>query len=161
MNTIFVALTGRRKTIGLALASVAVAGVITGWAALPRFVANAAAVERASPFEVSFKSDFAVQPSSLVGSYEVSGTDTEGYDYLSPRKVDISLAPSGALELQWDNGKSVGVAQLVGNTLAVATWVKGRTVILTMNIHSDGSLSGAWLRRTDRGAKGTEIWRRV
>jgi hypothetical protein len=34
-------------------------------------------------------------------------------------------------------------------------------VILLMNINSDGSLSGKSSRRTDRGAKGTEAWKRT
>ena len=52
----------------------------------------------------------------------------------------------------------VGVGQIVDNVLAVSYAVKGRTVIALMTIHADGSLSGSWLRRTDRGAKGTETW---
>jgi hypothetical protein len=75
--------------------------------------------------------------------------------------VDISLAPSGALELQWDNGKQVGVGQLIGDVLAVSCLTNGRTAILTMNINPDGSLSGKWLRHTDRGYKGTETWKRA
>jgi hypothetical protein len=71
---------------------------------------------------------------------------------------DISLAPSGALELEWDNGKQVGVGQVIGDVLAVACLSKGRTMILTMNINPDGSLSGRWSRRTDRGTQGTETW---
>jgi hypothetical protein len=42
---------------------------------------------------------------SLVGSYVVSGTDPDGRSYASNGVVDISLAPSGALDLEWDNGK--------------------------------------------------------
>jgi hypothetical protein len=45
--------------------------------------------------------------------------------------------------------------------LAVACLSKGRTVILTMPIHPDGSLSGKWSRRTDRGTQGTETWTRT
>lgn len=68
---------------------------------------------------------------------------------------------SGALELNWDDGTLVGVGQLVDNALAVAYSIKGRTVIAIMNVKSDGSLSGKRLRRTDRGSKGTEIWKKV
>jgi hypothetical protein len=71
------------------------------------------------------------------------------------------MAPSGALELDWDNGKQVGVGQVIGNVLAVACLIKGRTVILTMAINQDGSLSGKWSRRTDRGSQGTETWVRT
>jgi hypothetical protein len=68
---------------------------------------------------------------------------------------------SGALELAWDGGKNVGVGQIIGNVLAVASSTRGRTVILMMSINTNGSLSGKSLRRTDRGSKGTEIWTRT
>jgi hypothetical protein len=32
---------------------------------------------------------------------------------------------------------------------------------LTMAINRDGSLSGKWSRRTDRGSQGTETWVRT
>jgi len=64
-------------------------------------------------------------------------------------------------ELEWDNGKQVGVGQVIGNVLAVASLTKGRTAILVMNINPDGSLSGRWSRRTDRGYKGTETWKKA
>jgi hypothetical protein len=34
-------------------------------------------------------------------------------------------------------------------------------VILTMTIKADGSLSGKWSRRTDRGSQGSETWTRI
>jgi hypothetical protein len=77
---------------------------------------------------------------------------------LRKRASAASLAPSGALELEWDNGKQVGVGQVIGDVFAVACLSKGRTMILTMNINPDGSLSGKWSRRTDRGTQGTETW---
>ena len=93
---------------------------------------------------------------NLVGSYTVFGTEVDG-SFSSSHTLDISMAPSGALELDWDNGKQVGVGQVIGDVLAVACLTKGRTVILTMKINPDGSLSGKWSRRTDRGTQGTEI----
>jgi hypothetical protein len=98
---------------------------------------------------------------ALVGTYVVTGTDPDGESYVGSRMLNISLAPSGALELDWDNGKLVGVGQLVDNVLAVAYSIKGRTVISVMTINPDGSLSGKWSRRTDRGAKGTETWKKA
>ena len=74
--------------------------------------------------------------------------------------MDISLAPSGALELAWDNGKQVGVGQMIGDVLVVATSSNGRSAIWIMNINPDGSLSGKWSRRTDRGYRGTETWKK-
>jgi hypothetical protein len=94
----------------------------------------------------------------LIGSYAVTGTDADGKPYGGASIVDIALAPSGALELEWDNGKQVGIAHIIGNVLAVACLTKGRTVILTMNINPNGSLSGTWSRRTDRRYRGTEMW---
>jgi hypothetical protein len=75
--------------------------------------------------------------------------------------VDISLTPSGALELDWDNGKNFGIGQVIGNVLAVSSLNKGRTMILIMQLNPDGSLSGKWSRRTDRGYKGTETWKKT
>lgn len=82
----------------------------------------------------------------------VTGTDAGGEPYVGAGILDIALAPSGALELAWDDGKNVGVGQVIGNVLAVASSTKGRTVILMMNINTNGSLSGKCLRRTDRGS---------
>ena len=96
----------------------------------------------------------------LVGSYKVTGTDSEGRPYVGGSILDVSLVPSGALELDWDNGKQVGVGQVIGNALVVAFSNKGRTVILVMSISPDGSLSGKSLRRADRGSKGTETWKK-
>ena len=98
---------------------------------------------------------------TLIGSYEVSGTEPDGTPYGSPGIVDIALTPSGALELIWDNGRYVGVGQVIGSVLAVASVARGRTTILIMNINADGSLTGRSLRRTDRGSKGTEVWKRI
>jgi hypothetical protein len=73
-----------------------------------------------------------------------------------------SLAPSGALEFNWDNGRIVGVGQLIDDGIvAVAYLVNGRSVISVMNVNPDGSLSGKWLRRSDRGTKGTETWKKA
>jgi hypothetical protein len=97
----------------------------------------------------------------LVGSYSVTGTDVDGQPYATPGIVEISLAPSGAFEFNWDNGKVFGVGQVIGNALAVSCLNKGRTMILIMKINPDGSLAGNWLRRTERGHRGTEAWKRI
>ena len=70
------------------------------------------------------------------------------------------MAVSGALEFRWDGGKYVDVGQAVGNAVAVASWAEGRAVILIMTVNPGGSLAGKWWRRTDAGARGTEIWRK-
>ena len=88
----------------------------------------------------------------------MTGTDVDGKSYSGSHVLDISLAPSGALELDWDNGKQVGIGQVIGDVLAVACLSRGRTVILTMTISPNGSLSGKWSRRTDRGSQGAETW---
>ena len=97
------------------------------------FGTRAAAVE--SPFQVTRNADLGsieATKAGLVGSYVVTGTDSDGKSYLGSHILDVSMAPSGALELDWDNGKQVGVGQVIGNVLAVACLIKGRTVILTM-----------------------------
>jgi hypothetical protein len=99
-----------------------------------------------------------VAVSGLVGSYAVTGTDPAGKKY--SRAATITLSSSGALELEWDSGKSVGVGHVIGNVLAVAFSGAGRAAILVLNVNPDGSLSGKWWRRTDPGSKGTETWKK-
>ena len=67
---------------------------------------------------------------------------------------------NGALELKWDNGKYVGIGQVIGNSLAVASTAEGRAVIMLMEPKPDGSLEGKYWRRTDAGTKGTEVWKK-
>jgi hypothetical protein len=149
------------------VASVLLAGAaMGGWAMSTMSTTNAAAVENLSAFEMTRRNVTQTLPHDelkhrLVGSYVVGGTDTDGKPYAGAGMVDIALAPSGALELDWDNGKQVGVAQVIGDVLVVACLIKGRTAILTMTVSADGSLTGKWSRRTDRGQKGTETWKRA
>jgi hypothetical protein len=149
--------------VGVVTAALLFTGAVGGWGISTTFVKHAAAVE--APFEMKRQHDATRPPfektkAALVGSYAVTGTDPDGEPYASTRILDISLAPSGALELDWDSGKLVGVGQLIDNVLAVAYSIKGRTVIALMTVNPDGSLSGKWSRRTDRGSKGTEIWKK-
>src|SRR5262245_58484846 len=85
-----------------------------------------------------------VAASSLVGSYAVTGTNPGGETYDRSGTVDITLAPSGALELEWDSGQQVGVGQMAGNVLAATRWAPNRTTILVMKVNPDGSLSAKW-----------------
>jgi len=165
MKSLITALVGQRKNVRVIVAALLTAGAVGGWAASTMFAANAATIEGLSPFDITRKNDGTKLPleeikPGLIGSYTVSGTDPDGKSYVGASIVDIGLAPSGALELDWDNGKQVGVGQLIGNVLAVACLTKGRTAILIMTINPDGSLSGKWSRRTDRGYKGTETWKK-
>ena len=149
------------------IAATLLAGAVVGcWAMSTVPTTGAAPVGELSAFETMRRD--VINPVShdgfkhrLIGSYVVSGTDPDGKPYVGPGIVDIALAPSGALELDWDNGKQVGVAQVIGDTLVVACLFKGRTAILMMTSNSDGSLSGKWSRRTDRGQKGTETWKKA
>ena len=61
---------------------------------------------------------------ALVGSYSVNGTDADGVPYSASQIVDIYLAPSGARELDWNNGKHVVVGQVIDDVLAVASMTK-------------------------------------
>jgi hypothetical protein len=155
---------GKRAHVGVAAALLA-AAIAGGWGTSPLFATKAAAVEELSRYAALQTADtkklLEEAKPALIGSYAVSGTDPDGKPYAGTGIVDIALAPSGALELEWDNGKYVGVGQVIGNSLAVACSIKGRTVILIMNVNPDGSLSGKWLRRADRGSKGTETWKRI
>src|SRR5215470_19723083 len=150
--TMRIAALAQRKRIGVVVTALLVAGVTGGWPTSATLATNAGAVEAA--FEVKRGGDSRKMPFDevkvgLVGSYQVTGTDPDGKPYSGAVTLDVALAPSGALELDWDNGRIVGVAQVAGNMLAVACLSKGRTAILVMTINGDGSLSGTWSRRTD------------
>ena len=156
---------GQGKNVGIVVAALLTAMAVAGWAIVTMFVTDAAAIEELPASAIARKNEMKRLPHeelkpSLIGSYEVTGTDSDGKPYVGPTILDVALAPSGALELEWDNGKQVGVGQVIGNVLAVACSTKGRTVILIMSINRDGSLSGNWLRRTDRCYKGSEMWKK-
>ena len=159
MKALITALVGQPKKVGVIVALLA-AGAVGGWA-----ISKVFAVEDLSALEMMWKNSMKTRPleeskPGLVGSYVVTGTDSEGKPYIGASILDVTLAPSGALELDWDNGKQVGVGQVIGDALVVALSNKGRTVILVMSINQDGLLFGKSLRRTDRGSKGTETWKR-
>ena len=162
MKTLITALAGQRKNVGVVVAALLAAGAVAGWAMSATF----ATIDDLSAFEATSSGDMKKLPVDkfrlgLIGSYVVTGTHPSGEPYAGAGVLDIVLRTSGALELVWDNGKNVGVGQVIGNVLAVASSTRGRTVILMMNINPDGSLSGTSSRRTDRGSKGTEAWKRT
>jgi hypothetical protein len=166
MKTLITALAGLRKNPRVAAAALLTAGAVGGWAISATLSAKATALDDTSRFGIgreanAHKLALEAPKPALIGSYVVTGTDSDGKPYAGPGIVGIALAPSGALELEWDNGKQVGVGEVIGNVLAVACLTKGRTAILLMTINPDGSLSGKWSRRTDRGYKGTETWKKV
>jgi hypothetical protein len=101
-----------------------------------------------------------VQASNLIGNYVVTGTEPDGKSYDGPGPLAVTMDKNGSLELKWDGGKYVGIGQVVGNTLAVATNAEGRVIIMLMDVKPDGSLEGKYWRRTDSGTKGTEVWKK-
>jgi len=98
--------------------------------------------------------------SSLLGNYVVTGTETNGKSYDGSGPLAITMDRNGALELKWDNGRYVGIGQVIGDKLAVASSAEGRTIIGIMDIKPDGSLEGKYWRRTDPGTGGTEVWQK-
>jgi hypothetical protein len=162
MKTLIAALVGQCKNPRVVCRGPTGSGSVGGWAMSTTIIGNATAFEDLARIEAPReKPQFDASKPSLIGSYVVTGTDSDGKRYAGPGIVSIALAPSGALELEWDNGKQVGVGEVIGNVLAVGCLTKGRTAILLMIINPDGSLSGKWSRRTDRGYKGTETWKKV
>ncbi len=133
------------------------AGVAGGWATS---ATCAAAANKAAAIRMSSMTDRDMKQ-MLVGSYAVTGTDPDGRGYGGTGIVDISMASSGALELDWDNGRRVGIGQLLNSVLLVASTTKAGTVIMMMNVNPDGTLSGQWSRRRERGDDGTERWTRI
>lgn len=149
-----------RRSIGIIAAALLTAGAVLGWTISATLTTSAVAVET-SRKDVTPEPPHDEVKHGLIGSYAVTGTDSDGKAYVRDGIVDISLAPSGALELAWDNGRQVGVGQMIGDVLVVATSSNGRNAIWIMNINPDGSLSGKWSRRTDRGYRGTETWKKT
>jgi hypothetical protein len=154
----------RQKSLGVIAAALFAGTALGGWAMSTMSTTSAAALEDQPAFETMHKNVIKGVPRDelmprLTGSYVVSGTDPDGTPYAGGM-VDIALAPSGALELSWDNGRQVGVGQVIGDALVVSL-IKGRTTILIMTVNPDGSLSGRWSRRLDRGQKGTEAWKKA
>ena len=128
LSNCFAAISQRKNAGILATALVAV-GALGGWGCRRR---SSRAPRRSIP--CGRKSRLPSLPigqtkAALVGSYTVTGTDPDGVPYNGTKIVAISLAPSGALEFDWNDGTFVGVGQLVDNVLAVAYAIKGRTVI--------------------------------
>jgi hypothetical protein len=115
-----------------------VAGVAGGWATS---ATCASAANKAAAIRMTSMTNRDVKQ-KLVGSYAVTGTDPDGRGYRGASIIDISMAPSGALELDWDNGRRVGIGQLMNNVLTVASTTKAGTVIMMMNVNPDGTLSG-------------------
>jgi hypothetical protein len=150
----------QHKNAGILAAALVAVGALGGWGMSATLVKSAEALDSMRQEVEVAKLSLDQAKAALVGSYAVTGTDPDGVPYSGTKIVAISLAPSGALEFDWDDGTFVGVGQIVDNVLAVAYAVKGRTVIALMTIDPDGSLSGNWLRRTDRGSKGTENWKK-
>jgi hypothetical protein len=85
---------------------------------------------------------------SLIGSYVVTGVSVADKPSNSGGILDISMTPSGAVELDWDNGKILAIVQVIKNLLAVTCVTMGCIPLtLITEINSDGSLSGKWRRR--------------
>jgi hypothetical protein len=130
MKKFLAALLSNRRNAGLLVAALLPALAFSGSALLMTVAATPAALENVSPLEVKRKNDHEMLRTEvvklrLIGSYAVTGTDADGKPYPVKHTLGITLAPSGALELEWDNGKNFGVGEVIGDTLAVATWTKG------------------------------------
>lgn len=95
---------------------------------------------------------------SVAGTYAYNGTDTDGSKYDGPGALVVKQAASGAYDVVWDGGSYLGVGQVTGNVFAVAAVADGKNSIMLFDINPDGSLSGKWWRRADKGKGGTEVW---
>lgn len=102
----------------------------------------------------------AVAADGIAGKYTYTGVYPDGTRYGDNGTLLITSDPSGAYSIKWDSGEYVGVGQLVGRTLAVATTFDKRLSVMLMDIEPNGNLSGRWWRRNDPGAKGRETWKR-
>jgi hypothetical protein len=96
------------------VAAVLALATVGGWGVSTTFATRTATIE--ADYETDSKR-------KLIGSYEVTGTDSDGMSYARAYIVDVSLAPSDALEFNWDNGRQVGIGHVIGNVLSVAQLV--------------------------------------
>ena len=165
MATVITAVVGQHKKTSIIVAALLLAGAAGGWIIPTLPASKASAVEELTAYAADRKGDAKALSleeikAGLIGSYVATGTDPDGKAYVGDQTLSIALAPSGALEVEWDGGRNVGIGHIIGNVLAVASWARGRTVIMSMTINPDGSLSGKWSRRTDLGSRGTETWKR-
>src|SRR5262249_45661356 len=113
----------RQKRAGIIAAALLTGTAIGGWAMSTMSTTSAAGLEDQPAFETMHKNVIKGVPRDelmprLTGSYVVSGTDPDGKPY-ADGIVDIALAASGALELDWNNGKQLGVGQVIGDVLVV------------------------------------------
>ncbi|MBF0094088.1 MAG: hypothetical protein HQL34_06035 [Alphaproteobacteria bacterium] len=97
---------------------------------------------------------------NVAGTYDYSGTEVDGSKYEEDGTLVVSPEPSGAYLVKWDGGEYVGVGQVAGNVFAVAAVAEKKNTIILMEIGPDGNMNGRWWRRSDKGSKGTEIWKK-
>ena len=124
--------------------------LVTLGAGVEAWTTTVAAAGDLSPVTIAPSTEQKNYRPSLISSYIVTGVDADGKPYNGSGTLDISLSPSGsgAMELDWDNGKILALVQVIENVLAAASLTKDRCpMILVTEINSDGSLSGKWARR--------------
>ena len=82
------------RSAGLIVAGLLAAGALSGWGISATFGTRAAAIE--APFELTRNRDMATiegAKANLVGSYLVTGTDSDGKPYVGTHILDVSMAP--------------------------------------------------------------------
>jgi hypothetical protein len=108
MKTLIATLVAQRKNHRVIVTALLTAGTFGGWIMSAMFTPTGTAFGVSSRLEMTRENDSKKLPleaskPGLIGSYVVTGTDSNGKPYAGASIVDISLAPSGALELHWDN----------------------------------------------------------
>lgn len=110
-----------------------------------------AAPQNASPRQ-------SVAPASILGTFDVTGTDQDGEDY----EGTVTITRRGAgYAVSWtvDDETYDGTGTLNGDRFTVESEWDDKKAIFTFTLNNDGSLSGSWTQETVKGS-GTEIWRK-
>ena len=83
------------RSAGLVIAGMLAAGALSGWGISTTFGTRAAAIE--APFELTRNRDMATiegAKANLVGSYLVTGTDSDGKAYVGTHILDVLPPPA-------------------------------------------------------------------
>lgn len=93
----------------------------------------------------------------IVGRYVITkGVNMDGSTY--DGTVQITPDASGGVSVRWDDG-SVGLGLIEGNKLYVGMVYEKRSVVMSMTINADKTISGKWIQRTQPGT-GLETWKK-
>lgn len=98
-----------------------------------------------------------VTASEIAGKYTITkGVNLDGSEY--DGTVTLQPDASGGVTVRWDDG-SIGLGMIEGNRLYVGMVFEKRSVVMSMTINPDKTITGKWIQRTEAGT-GVEHWKK-